>query len=763
MSDTTGTKSAKRDVEELLSVARKRLESAMSANSESRTNQQEDLEFTAGSPDNNYQWPDYAKTARMTGDVVDRPMLTVNKIPQYIHQVTNDQRQNRQYGNIIPANDEAHSEIAEIFEGMIRHIGYMSDADVVYDTACESIGIHGEGYFRIITKFSDEDSFDQDAELERIQNPFNVYMDPTIKKQCGEDADWCFILEDLIHDDYERQFPDASPISSLQEMGNGDQGISSWLGEKTIRIAEYFFKKKRTETLNLYPDDHTAFEGTPEDDVYSKFYKKPVKSRKSERVTIKWVKTNGCEVLEETDWAGKYIPIIRVIGNEFIIKGQRHISGLVRNMKDSQRMYNYHASNEVEMIALSPKVPFILAAGQVDGFEKDWQTANVKNHPYLQYNPVVDEATGDVLPPPQRVQPPMIQSGIIAAKNAASQDMKEVTGLYNASLGEQGNERSGKAIMARQHEGDVGTFHYVDNLSRAIRYGTRQLIDLIPKIYDTKRIARVLGEDNSSSTATLDSSQVGPDGKPTPVTKVVNQDGSISKIYNPSVGKYDVIAVTGPGYATARREAADSMSRILESNPDLWNKIGDLAVEEMDWPGAQKIAKRLAKGMPPQLTAADDDNPALQQAQQHIQQVEQELQQAHGMLQNIQNSIEAKELAIKQYDAETKRMAVISAAQTAAAADTAAGMTEEQVQESVMGTIHSMMASGHLMGADPSQQPQPPQEASPTVDQTKLMQEQSKHVLQANQHNQDATMQVNQQAHEADMQANAPQPAPGGQ
>jgi hypothetical protein len=341
--------------------------------------------------------------------------------------------------------------------------------------------------------------------------------------------------------------------------------------------------------------------------------------------------------------------------------------------------------------------------------------------------------------------------------------MKEVTGLYNASLGEQGNERSGKAIMARQHEGDVGTFHYVDNLSRAIRYGTRQLIDLIPKIYDTKRIARVLGEDNSSSTATLDSSQVGPDGKPTPVTKVVNQDGSISKIYNPSVGKYDVIAVTGPGYATARREAADSMSRILESNPDLWNKIGDLAVEEMDWPGAQKIAKRLAKGMPPQLTAADDDNPALQQAQQHIQQVEQELQQAHGMLQNIQNSIEAKELAIKQYDAETKRMAVISAAQTAAAADTAAGMTEEQVQESVMGTIHSMMASGHLMGADPSQQPQPPQEASPTVDQTKLMQEQSKHVLQANQHNQDATMQVNQQAHEADMQANAPQPAPGGQ
>lgn len=426
-------------------------------------------------------------------------------------------------------------------------------------------------------------------------------------------------------------------------------------------------------------------------------------------------------------------------------------------------MYNYHASNEVEMIALSPKVPFILAAGQVDGFEKDWQTANVKNHPYLQYNPVVDEATGDVLPPPQRVQPPMIQSGIIAAKNAASQDMKEVTGLYNASLGEQGNERSGKAIMARQHEGDVGTFHYVDNLSRAIRYGTRQLIDLIPKIYDTKRIARVLGEDNSSSTATLDSSQVGPDGKPTPVTKVVNQDGSISKIYNPSVGKYDVIAVTGPGYATARREAADSMSRILESNPDLWNKIGDLAVEEMDWPGAQKIAKRLAKGMPPQLTAADDDNPALQQAQQHIQQVEQELQQAHGMLQNIQNSIEAKELAIKQYDAETKRMAVISAAQTAAAADTAAGMTEEQVQESVMGTIHSMMASGHLMGADPSQQPQPPQEASPTVDQTKLMQEQSKHVLQANQHNQDATMQVNQQAHEADMQANAPQPAPGGQ
>jgi hypothetical protein len=361
----------------------------------------------------------------------------------------------------------------------------------------------------------------------------------------------------------------------------------------------------------------------------------------------------------------------------------------VRNAKDAQRMYNYWTSQEAEMLALAPKAPFIGYGGQFEGYEHQWKTANVTNWPYLEVNPDATDGQGAVLPLPQRAAPPLPQTGLIQAKLGAADDIKATTGQYDPSLGATSNERSGKAIMARQQQTDTGTYHFVDNLARAVRYVTRQIVDLIPKIYDTQRIARIIGLDGETSMAKIDPSQ------PQPVKKVVDEQGVvIEKIYNPSVGKYDVVVTTGPSYMTKRQEAMDAMSQILQGNPALWQVAGDLFVKNMDWPGAEELAERLQKMIDPKLLA-DEEDPALQAANQQIQQMAEEMEQLHGMLKQVANSMEVQELRIKEYDAETKRLSVVQA-----------GMTPEQVQEIVMLTLRDTMVSHDMMPVVPEASPE---------------------------------------------------------
>jgi hypothetical protein len=680
---------------DILTTARARLDMAVAALAESREDEIDDLRFYAGSPDNHWQWPADVLATRgaVQGQTINaRPTLTINKLPQHVRQVTNDMRQNRPGAKVIPVDDNADVEVAEIFNGMIRHIEYISDADVAYDTACENQVSYGEGYITLMTEYCDENTFDQDIKIGRIRNSFSVYMDPLIQDPTGADAKYCFITEDLTKAEYERQYPDAAPISTLQSLGVGDQSISNWLNEDTVRIASYYYIDYDKTKLNLYPGNQSAFEGTPEDKMLKDMFGKPIKSRISERPRVMYCKINGYEILEQKEWAGKWIPVIRVIGNEFEVDGRIYISGLVRNAKDAQRMYNYWVSQEAEMLALAPKAPFIGYGGQFEGYEDKWKTANTNNWPYLEVNPDVTDGQGAVLPLPQRAQPPMASSGLLQAKAGASEDIKSTTGQYNASLGMGSNERSGKAILARQREGDVGTFHYGDNLTRAVRHVARQLVDLIPKIYDTQRIARIIGEDGETKMV-----KINPD-QPQPVNKIVNEQGIvIEKIYNPGVGKYDVVATTGPGYATKRQEALEAMAQLLQGNPQLWSVAGDLFVKNMDWPGAQEMAKRFAKTIDPKFLEDGDEDPALQAAQQQIQAMGAEMEQMYQMIQNVGKSIEMQDLErkdfeaqIKAYDAETKRIAAVQA-----------GMTEEQIQDIAMGVVAAAMESQNIMNQMP--------------------------------------------------------------
>jgi hypothetical protein len=701
---------------DILSVAKSRFTMAVSAYSESREDELDDLRFYAASPDNQWQWPADVLATRgaVQGQTINaRPCLTINKLPQHVRQVTNDQRQNRPSGKVIPVDDKADVEVAEIFDGLVRHIEYISDADVAYDTACENQVAYGEGYIRLLTEYCDDNSFNQDIKIGRIRNSFSVYMDPTIQDPCGSDAQWCFITEDLTKAEYERQFPDAQPISSMMQQGVGDSSTSQWISENTVRIAEYFYIEHEKATLNLYYGNMSAMKGSAEDEDMAMRGMKPIKTRIVDIRRVKWCKINGFEILESQDWAGSSIPVVRVVGNEFEVDGRIYVSGIVRNAKDAQRMYNYWTSQEAEMLALAPKAPFIGYGGQFEGYEMQWKTANTTNWPYLEVNPDVTDGAGGVLPLPQRAPPPLPQTGLIQAKMGASDDIKGTTGQYDSSLGQTSNERSGKAILARERQSDVGTYHYVDNLARAVRYITRQIVDLVPKIYDTERIARIIGEDGETGIIKVNPNQ------PMPVNKITDQQGIVlEKIYNLGVGKYDVCVTTGPSYMTKRQEALEAMAQLLQGNPQLWAVAGDLFIKNMDWPGAEEMSKRFAKTIDPKIMEGGDDSPEMQAAKMQMDAMNQEMEQMMNMLQNIGKSVEVQEqqradyeAQIKAFDAETKRISAVQA-----------GMTFEQIQDIVRGTIAAALDTGDLISGAPAREEfEMPMEQPPMMPQEGMM------------------------------------------
>lgn len=676
----------------MLSTMRKRLQMAQAAYSDSRADELQDLRFFAGSPDNNWQWPADVLSTRgaLQGQTVNaRPILTINVLPQHVRQVTNDQRQNRPSAKVIPVDDGADVEVAEVFEGMVRHIEYVSDADVAYDTACENQVSYGEGYIRILTDYTADDSFDQDIRIGRIRNSFSVYMDPTIQDPTGADAKWCFVCEDLLKDEYERLYPNATPISTLLDMGTGDESMGAWLAEETIRIAEYFYVDYVPDELYEYADGKTAFATELVARVRNARGEKPVRKRAVQRKVIKWCKTNGAEIIEEQEWPGKWIPIVRVPGNEYEVEGRIYLSGIVRNAKDAQRMLNYWTSQEAEMLALAPKAPFIGYGGQFEGYETQWKSANVQNWPYLEVNAEVTDAQGSPLPLPQRAPPPLPQAGIFQAKLGAADDIKAVTGQYDASLGNMSNETSGKAIIARERQSDTGTYHFVDNLARAIRHVGRQIVDLIPKIYDTARIARIIGMDDEVKMVKLNPAQQ------QPVQAQRDENGAIiEKIYNLNVGKYDIMVTTGPSYMTKRQEGMNTLAQMIQGNSALWGVMGDQLIRLMDMPYAEEMSDRMKRWIEktnPGIIEEGEDTPELAAAKQQNMALQQHLQQAMQMLEKVQQSQEAQGVQIDAYNAETQRLKAVLGSAGAPGA-----MNEQQVQDIVLGMIHAMMSTGDM-------------------------------------------------------------------
>lgn len=659
----TKTTTAASEKDDILATARKRFERALEASEHNRRRMREDIRFAAASPDDPWQWEDATVKDRKT---TMRPMLTINKMPQHIRQVTNDIRQNRPSIRYRPADDGADVEVAEILMGLVRHIEANSDADIAYDTASEHQVTHGLGYIRVLADYCKDDSFDQDIFIERIKDPFKCYDDPDIEDPAGSDRKWFFIEDWLTEDDFKAQYPKADPV-------DWDFADSGWFskGEKRLRIAEYFEVDHKEVDLLLWQSGATSFKGDPmPQGVYQG--ELPIKTRKSKKPIVKWRKLTGSDVLEEKEFPCRFIPIARVIGNEWEVDGKTYISGLVRNSKDSQRMYNVAQTAIVERVMQAPKSPWLAAAESVEGHEKAWQTANTANHSFLPWNHLDEQ--GNLIPKPERTQAATVETGLNQIAMGAADDIKSETGQYDASLGQKSNETSGRAILARQREGDNATYHYVDNLGRAVRHIGRIVLDMIPKIYDTKRVARILGEDGSTAQAVLDPQS------PQAMQEVRGDDGKIQRIFNPNIGTYDVYTTSGPSFTTRRIEAVEAMTAMTQANPMLWQVIGDQLVKNMDWPGAEEMSERLKLALLPQVQESLDKEDGAEkvppQAQMQMQQMQQQIQEMQAQGQELieeltqaqaqaeSKEIDGKKLLIEAYKAETDRIQALGTAMT---------------------------------------------------------------------------------------------------
>lgn len=564
--------------EDFLRLCRERYARAIDADRENREQALDDLQFRVGE-----QWPDDIRKSR---EDEGRPVLTVNRTSQFVRQVTGDIRINKPGIKVRPVDDGADPEVAEIFSGIIRHIEQASRARIAYTTAADSSATCGIGHFRIVTEYSDDDVFDQDIRIRRMPNPFSVVWDEASVELCREDARWCLVTDLMPKDAFEADYPEAS--LSAFESAEGLDYLKDWWDDDEVRVAEYWLKVPAVKTIVRLEDGRVMDEAdVPDGSVITK-------SRTVDCHKVVQYIVSGAEILEgPTEWPGKHIPIIPVVGEEVAV-GERTVRhGVIRFAKDPQRLYNYWRSATAEAIALSPKAPFIVEEKQVKGLEAQWREANRANLPYLKY-----KATPEA-PPPQRQLPPQISSAMVSETVAAADDMNAVTGIYPAALGQRSNETSGVAIQARQREGDVGTFVYVDNLAHSIAFAGEQLVDLIPKIYDGERVIRILGEDDTEDFVRLNVPSPEMDGA---YGILKEGPGGVPMFLPPlDVGKYDVAVTTGPSYSTKRMEAADSIMQFLQAAPQTAGLVIDLLAKNLDWPGSDEIAKRLAKTIPPEI------------------------------------------------------------------------------------------------------------------------------------------------------------------
>ncbi len=638
----------KTEDETLLDEAKEHFEQAVEAFEGNQSRYEKDVKFARMGE----QWDSQDVENRKSAG---RPSLTINRMPSFIRQIVNDARQNKPAIHVHPNDDQADPETAEVINGIIRNIEQVSKADLAYDTAIDCSATGGFGYFRINLDYADDDSFDMDIKIDRVLNPLTIYPDPS--STAADSSDWnrCFVTEMMPVDEFEERYPDAEPIS--WEPSSMDDKDAAWYSKDEVRVAEYWVRERvASEIYKMSSGDIISKETYDAlEDEYIAIGNNIEEKRETATYKVTQYIINGQEILETNAWPGKFIPIVPVYGEEVYVDGERHFFGLIHFAKDSQVIYNYWRTTSTELVAMAPKAPFIGPTGAFNTDMDRWQNANVESHAFLEYD-------GDI--PPQRQPFAGPPAGALQEALNAADDMKSVMGLHDAALGAQSNEISGVAIGKRVREGDTSTFHFVDNMARAIRHAGCIIVDLIPKVYSRARIMRVLGEDGVPQTVAVNQQ----------ITKeqemlqgeAVEQKESIEHVYDLTVGKYDVTVKSGPSYTTQREEARESMIALLSAFPAAAAVTGDLVVQAMDWPNADVFAKRLKSLLPPGIID-DETDPRVGQMTQQIQAMEavinqlsadREGKQAEIQVDRDRLLLEAQKVKIDMMGAESKRMEV---------------------------------------------------------------------------------------------------------
>ena len=672
------------DKKSIVEVARNRWQRAKEITSVLRQQAIADTRFVMGDSDNQWQWPEDVYTSRAA--VSGKPCLTINVTAQHCNQIINAIRQNRPSAKISPVDGEADVKTATILGGMLRSIQAYSNADTAHDIAAEHAVYGGEGYWRILTEYESEKSFDQVITIKPLVNPQLVFIDPDAIEPDRSDAKWGMIFEDMGKDAFREEYPDMD-VSSWVEDPQG------WSNKDRVRRAEYFWCEPKSDMLLRLADGTTVYASELPDGITQSGDMLTSQDGQQIAITAKretskkvwyWCKLVGGETepVDKKVWPGSYLPIITVVGKELNVNGEIVRKGVVRDLKDSGRMVNYSYSAAVETLALQNKVPYLASAESIAGFEDIWGAANIENRAYLPYNE--RDMEGNQLAMPQRQAAATMATSQVQMLQLSVEQMRASSGQQNANFGIRSEAQSGVGIQRLKVQGEIATFHFPDNLARALKYEAKVIVDLIPKLYDTRRVVRILGMDGKETAAVIDPEMQQPHAE------IESADSEIKEAFNPSVGRYDVAIDTGPSYQTQRQESADALTSLAQNNPQIMQVAGDIVMRAYDFPMAEELSARLAKTLPPGLMDAKENKvpPEVQQAMKQMgdqmDMLTKELHESADKLQELQEGEEMKlkELTIKAYDSETKRLQVLGSS-----------MTPEQVQALVNQAVQSALST----------------------------------------------------------------------
>lgn len=630
--------------EAILKASREGLAVCIEEEADLRDKMKDDLRFATLD-----QWPADIRAAR-ENDAVNgaRPCLTVDQINQFLTQVGNDLARNKRAIKVLPVDDVGDPETAKIFQGLARYIEDRSSAQIAYQTCGDSAVTVGLGYCRLVTDFVSSDSFDQEIIIKRVPDTFSVYL-ARHNMPDGSDSDAGWVFETVSLEKFKGDYPEASTKDD-DFAGLGTD--FAWKTDKTIVVCEYFYKRYEDgELLSLADgsemdkDDYDAI-ADPRPGI--------IKTRKTQKCSVKWVKHTGAEILERTDWLGKYIPIAEMIGKEKFVDGKRVLWGLVRPAKDSLRAFNYWISAMVEVMALAPKAPWLGAVGQFTTAGDKFDLSNVNNYAKLEYDPI--DVNGNALPPPRRNEPVPLQAAMMQTLGIMQNNIKSSLGMYKAAIGDSESQQSGRAILALQHESDTGTMHFGDNQGLMITHMGRMIVDLAPKVYDKPRLLQILGEDGKAGTARIDPQQQ------ESMREYRDNDGVLQRVYNLNVGTFDVTTSAGPGYQTSRQEAATVMTDLANTAKDPISaailRYG--AVKNSDFFGSEEITKMLKAMLPPQLQQTEgEQQPIPPQVQQMMAQAKQHLEALAAENQQLKSGAqEAQAKIAADHDAKMKALAL---------------------------------------------------------------------------------------------------------
>lgn len=735
----------------IVEVARARYERAKACYDNQRILAIEDTRFVMGDSDNGWQWP--AEIYRDRANVNKKPCLTVNVTAQHCNQIINQIRQNRPSAKVLPVDDAADVETAKILGGMLRAIQQESSADTAHDTAAEFAIYGGEGYWRVVTEYEDYNSFNQVIRIKPIMNPLMVYIDPDAKEPDRSDARWAFLFEDISKDQCREDHPDIDPSSWVEDP-------KGWVKDDKIRRAEYFWCEYIDDTLYLledattvlkseFPDGFAVKDGFVQQDgvnIVGVVFERPTK-----RKQWKWCKLLGGEdkPVQERDWPGQYLPIITVVGKEVNVNGDIIRKGVVRDLKDPARMLNYSYSAAVETLALQNKVPYVASAEAMEGFEDIWGAANLENRAYLPWNAYDEE--GRQIPMPQRQAPAQMATAQVQMLQLSTEQMRAASGQQNANFGIRSEANSGVGIQRLKQQGEIATFHFPDNLARALKYEAKVVLDLIPKVYEQQRVVRILGLDGKQEAAMLN---------PEMEQAFAKTNAAVERVFNPGVGRYDVAIDTGPSYATQRQEAADAMTELATRFPPLMEFAGDLVMKTYDFPMADELAERMKK-LPTIAQLADDKKDAEMppQVQAAMQQMQQQMQAMDEAIQGMEAELSKEQDAKRQ--AELKAQ-LEESRRIKAETENYVLKASKQLEQDKQQAIQEVQASIPVMQPAPVQPTEPEEPESeaddmaPFVELAQMVQQigaQNEQVMQALQQSTQMTVGAIQQMQEAIVRA----------